>query len=331
MPLDERTELRHILRQFPIASTDTIESLGNAGGFSGAQLWRLGCSDADYCLRRWPKRHPTNDQLAWIHRVLSHAAVCDCDFLPVPLLNHNQQPFVTVDGWRYELAAWMPGDANFGDDPNDEKLNQAIDALARFHLASAQVSLNFQPSSNIRGRCQSLSEAPQLIRKIRIAVETEAIPAIGQLKRLVTASGKSIAHRLQHQLDPYTKQIFPVQPVIRDIWHDHLLFTDERLTGIVDFGAMQMDHISLDLARMLGSLVGSDADRWTVALDRYSQFRPLTDKDRQLIKILDQATVLLGSLNWLKWILLEGRQFESMTGVSRRVEHLVVRWEQARW
>ena len=80
------------LSQFPLfdhcsgsLGAGDIESLGNAGGFSGARLWRIRSDDKCYCLRRWPREHPSRQRLSFIHRVLRHVASQGVEFVPIPL------------------------------------------------------------------------------------------------------------------------------------------------------------------------------------------------------------------------------------------------------
>src|SRR5206468_3640782 len=76
-------------------------------------------------------------------------------------------------------------------------------------------------------------------------------------------------------LEPWLSGARPLQPCLCDPWHDHVLFDGDRLTGIVDYGAAKVDHVSVDLARLLGSLVGDDADAWQRGLGAYRSVRPL--------------------------------------------------------
>ncbi len=50
----------------------------------------------------------------------------------------------------------------------------------------------------------------------------------------------------------------PIQPCIGDIWHDHILFLGDGVSGLVDFGGMRADTVAGDIARLLGSLVADD-------------------------------------------------------------------------
>ena len=74
--------------------------------------------------------------------------------------------------------------------------------------------------------------------------------------------------------------VAPQQWVIADIWHDHVLFQDDEVSGLVDFGAVRTDAVSLDLARLLGSLIEDEPRRWSEALDAYQQDRPLSPGER---------------------------------------------------
>jgi Ser/Thr protein kinase RdoA (MazF antagonist) len=112
-----------------------------------------------------------------------------------------------------------------------------------------------------------------------------------------------------------------------DIWHDHVLFTDHNVTGIVDYASVRMDHVAVDLARLIGSLVGDDKDRRQAALEAYAVIRPLSREERDLVDLLDWTGVVVGAGNWLRWLYLENRVFENVEGVIRRLSELVTRME----
>lgn len=219
----------------------------------------------------------------------------------------------------------MPGAATFEQDPNDPRLGNVMSCLAKFHLASAQINLGFQKSENATSRFLALQNAGKLLEAVESARTDRGPKSLPRLREIVVNKGVKHASRLAGVLEPFIQDVFPVQPVIRDVWHDHLLFTDNDLTGLVDFGAMQIDNVALDLSRVLGSLVSNQPDRWRFAIETYSNTRQLSPREIEFVFVLDQSSAFLGGLNWLKWVLLEGRSFESEEHVEKRIQHLIGR------
>jgi Ser/Thr protein kinase RdoA (MazF antagonist) len=113
------------------------------------------------------------------------------------------------------------------------------------------------------------------------------------------------------------------------VWRDHVLFVEQRVSGLVDYGSMKPDHVAVDVARLLGSMVGDDSHAWHVALEAYRAERPLSELEVELAQVLDRTGTLLGAANWLKWIHREQRDFESRELVAARLAELVNRME--RW
>ena len=245
--------------------------------------------------------------------------------MATPIESNTGERYVHDNGFFWEVAPWMPGEATFDRDPNDHRLENVMSSLAKFHLASAQVSLGFQSSQNAATRLAALRDAGQLIEKLESADSKRTPQFVDQLRRIISSLGTDNAIRLADCLEPFVQEVFPTQPVIRDVWHDHLLFQGNELTGLVDFGAMQMDNVALDLSRVLGSLVGNEVNRWSAALKTYSETRQLSSREIDFVFALDQVAPFLSGLNWLKWILLERRSFESDEQVEKRIRFLIRR------
>ena len=295
--------------------------MGNAGGFSGAIINQIKSPAGDHCLRKWPTPHPTQERLDWIHRVLLHGKVNGCP-IPFPIRSNAGETFIRFQNHFWELTPWLPGSANFEQDPNSERLENTVETLAKIHQSNAQIQLKVGQSRNILERIEQLRDFHMRFGMI------DRHPSL-QHSEMMTSLHSQL-RRCSNQVQPCLENLQQIgyqplvlQPVIRDLWHDHILFTGNQVTGIVDFGAMQMDNVTLDLARMLGSLIGDPDDpRWTAALEQYQLFRPLTTTERRAIQMLDRSAVLLGSLNWLCWIVLDQRSFEDWTAVKRRVQIL---------
>jgi homoserine kinase type II len=119
----------------------------------------------------------------------------------------------------------------------------------------------------------------------------------------------------------------PLQPCIRDVWHDHLLFQGEEVSGLIDFGALRPENVAADVARLLGSLVADDTEGWAVGMATYEAVRPLSPPEAVLVSAFDRANGLLSVFNWLLWHYEEERLFENRAGVLARLDHHLGRLE----
>jgi Ser/Thr protein kinase RdoA (MazF antagonist) len=116
--------------------------------------------------------------------------------------------------------------------------------------------------------------------------------------------------------------------VLRDIWHDHVLFTNDKVTGIIDPSACRMESVACDLSRLIGSLVGDDVRLRHQAFEEYERHRTLTTGERALATVFDRTGVLLSGWTWLEWIYVERRPFHDRQAVTRRLTQVVERMEQ---
>jgi homoserine kinase type II len=133
--------------------------------------------------------------------------------------------------------------------------------------------------------------------------------------------------RVPRRLQRWTATAQRSQPCLCDLWHDHLLFEGDRLTGLLDYGAVKVDHVAVDLARMLGSLIDSDPAGWQAGLRAYRQIAPLEADEEELAHALDETGIVLGVANWMRWLYEEHRPFPDRSAVARRFATLVDRLE----
>ena len=193
-------------------SEPSVEELGSGGGFSGAQLWKLNGSTESFCLRRWPNSHPNREILTWIHLVLSHAKHNDCPFVAAPIRTIKNETFTTEDGSLWEIAPWMLGAANFNANQSEAKLANMMEALARFHLASAQVSLDFRQSTNVQVRLNQLNTLGATLEQIHRAPKQNigAKVDLSHLQSALEAAHHSITPELLKQLPNFAAMTWPV-------------------------------------------------------------------------------------------------------------------------
>lgn len=303
-----------------------VTALGGAGGFSGALFWRVQTPAGPRCLRRWPSEHPAPSRLQFIHNVLVHVSAGGLRTVPAPVRTLAGETFVAHRGHLWELATWLPGTADYRAAQSLSRLRSAMRALAAFHRAAEsyplpQVMASTSPSLRFRvDRWRELQAGGADRLEASLDDRWPELAALGRLcLTLYRRAAPSAGPVLASAESLYTAQ----QPCIRDIWHDHVLFVGDEVTGLVDFGAMQVDTVAADVARLLGSLVADNVESWTHGLAAYESVRPLSLPERALVAAFDRANVLLAGTSWLEWCFGEQREFENRSGVlSRMREHV---------
>ena len=313
-------------------------------GFSGAAVWFVQPAGGTerFVLKSF-RSGTTRERAAWVHRLMRHAAAAGVAEVPELLVARGGSSLVTgSDGIHWELVRFVPGAAT--DRPTPAQGVAAADVLARFHGAVATLpgcaeSRGPAPAVERRiAQCRELRDRPWCLRRRTLShdrlagqLHPERLAAV--LERwdraiaIFSVAAGTAAIEAVVRVSPVATTL---QPVIRDIWSDHVLFdaeTRSRVAGIVDFHAAATDTPATDLARLLGSWrspVGlADRplpDRWPEPLAAYDRIRPLEDRDRQRIGFLHAAAVLCGLDNWFRWIVEEGRDFAGWEAALGRID-----------
>ena len=364
-----------VLAAYPVVGQPkAVHYLGGAGGFSGAQFWRIDATCGQFCLRRWPAEYPKAVDLDFIHSVLLHVAKNGFTVAAVPIENSAGATYMAHSGYLWEVAPWMPGRADFADQPTEARLAAAMDCLARFHRAAEKfcwAKVETEESITAVGQVCNLSEKDAILSHYPtfdsapvLSPGRPACPAVNpspgirkraevlrdwlsgrsreledttdrganwpemrhrakRLLRLLPKWAPSVAEELAH----FGKSSVPLQPCIRDVWHDHLLFQENKVSGLIDFGSMGVDNVSCDIARLLGSLAGGSPVFWQLGLEAYAKIRGLSAVELELVRAFDRSSLLLGALNWVAWTMLDRRIFEKPKAVLQRMDALMDRLE----
>jgi homoserine kinase type II len=308
-----------VLQHFAVTS----RGLTPHHGFSGALIWRVGSAPQPLCLRAWPPGDPTAERLAWIHRLIDLA---DLPFVPALLRTRAGATWIEHADRLWDLSAWMPGVADFKSHPSIPRMEAASVALAQLHTAWATSSFDPQPIPAVLRRLNAHREWLAWSRLLKQLPPLDRYaPELRQLCEQAWSILQSRAELVPRLLAAWTNRSVPVQPCLCDIWHDHVLYDAEKVTGIIDYGGMKIDHVAVDLARMLGSMAGNDRKLWTAGLEAYCRLRPLSASEQELTTILDETGVLMGLATWLKWLYRDGKLFADSGAVAERLEHLLER------
>src|SRR5439155_6917801 len=91
------------------------------------------------------------------------------------------------------------------------------------------------------------------------------------------------------------------------------------------FGAMAVDLVAGDLARLLAEWLEGDRLARAEALDAYASIRPLDQHEAALIELFEASAALLGAGRWVRWHFVEGRVFEHPQTVARGLERGLTR------
>lgn len=310
----------------------TLEHPASARGFSGARVLRL-CSDPEVlCLRRWPPQGLPEKRIVALHRFLAHLQQSGIHQIAVPLRTASGSTLVQHDGDLWQAEPWMPGDANFHHAPTDQKLRSAMHSLARVHRAAERYDAPSDESiwfaRHVAAPSPACHERLAMIRdwttercafdrsRLTAQAPTDFATLADDLLQLYTSARRPIERKLQSLQDTPV----PLHPCLRDVWHDHVLFEQDNVTGLIDPAATRTENVATDLSRLLGSLLGDDRPRWKFALAAYHDVRPLAPAEHQLITALDQSSVLLSGLTWIDRFLNDRIAADDLHRVSRRVE-----------
>jgi Ser/Thr protein kinase RdoA (MazF antagonist) len=309
-----------------------IESLGSAGGFSGAKFWRIRAACGTLCLRCWPQEHPPPEGLEFIQAVLWHVTREGFVLVPLPRETRRHAGYVRHDGYLWQLEPWMPGEADFRKNPTDERLTAAVAALAEFHQAASSFPLPDAPLSPSPGIGARLGQLRNWLDgdldRLRATILPGTCPELASRAARVCSLVPLYGSEVLTGLNRCSFHRVAIQPCIRDIWHAHVLFEGGRVSGLIDFGSLRAESVAADLARLLGSLAGGDIDRWRLGLDAYRAIRPLSEAELDLIEAFDRSSVLMSGLNWIDWIYRQKRAFENRNAIPGRLDEILARLEQ---
>ncbi len=214
----------------------TWEPVG--GGFSGAAVWR----GADLALKAWPADFSPSRLVAIHARV---ALLTHLPFVPRIHATPEGDTVVVAGGRAWDLSAWAYGEPERGV-PSAARVSSAAAALASVHAA---------------WREPAWGPAPAVLRRLRVIADWDAdrpAPAgpFGDAVRRATAVLPRHLAAARAALQPWAARAVPLQTCLVDVWPEHVRFAADRVVGLIDFGAVQTDHVAADLARLFGGFPG---------------------------------------------------------------------------
>jgi homoserine kinase type II len=305
-PVDSRFSA---LNRWKLRLRDVPEAV--SGGFSGAAVLKIDCAEGLFALRGWPEGTDRR-RLDALHRLLEHVANAGVP-VAVPLRGADGSRLQQHAARWWQVEPWLPGTADFRGSPTHAKLNAAVETLAAFHSATATFEPSPDESAWLGG--PAFSVAPAIVERrmlstrrliggevnmVRLRVPADDPGEFAVLSRRVLNGVDRLGPRVHGELRDAESLIVPLSPVLRDVWHDHILFMGDRVTGLIDPSACRRDTVAADLSRLLGSMIGDEPERWENAVEAYRRHRSLSVSECKLIPVLDRSGVLLSAINWVR-------------------------------
>ncbi len=327
--------LRTVLAAYPADCRPLAppQPLGNAGGFSGARLWRFAAGRGTLLLRAWPPGSPDRTTLECIHGWLG--SLRDLPFIPLPIADREGHTFQHVAGPLWQLEPWMPGEAEPDRPPQRDRLGAGFVGLGALHAALVHQG-GVGPSVGLAARAHEItawltSGFDELAGHLRRAPASAERELATQWSRLARRLAPAVVEELRRE----ASRPVPVQPCLRDARPEHFLFRDATLTGLVDFGAMAVESPAADLARLLADWVGEDRALRGSALTAYESVFPLGPDTSRLIGVFERSTSLLIGGHWARWHYRENRTFDDpqavRKGLVRGVDRIMGLTDAAGW
>jgi homoserine kinase type II len=290
-----------------------------SGGFSGASVWRGDDAQGKprFALKQWPVETAVA-RLAQIHGWMRDAA--HLPFVPSLFSTAEGAAIAQQDERIWDATMWLAGQPRIP--ACKTEVESACAAVAEIHVAWSRHA-GHSSSVGVQRRIDVLSQW--------LANPTARLSAFQtSLDHLVQRAVKELARIAPlalRALLPWENVPQLLQPCIRDLRAEHVLFVDERVTGIIDYGAMAVDTPVFDLARLLGDLVGDNEELFAQGLNKYRECRPTFAFSDRFVRLLDRVGIVCSLVGWLLRLSNESPALPT-ENIANRLLHLIVRAEQ---
>jgi Ser/Thr protein kinase RdoA (MazF antagonist) len=319
-----------VLSRYPsrLQPVSLVQRLGNAGGSSGATLWRYRAECGDMALRAWPGHGPTLVRLEMIHGWLQELSGLGDIQVPVPVPAIDGRTIQRQVGLYWEVTPWLAGEPELKRPPAAARVQSAFAALASIHR---RLSGHGQRGAS-PGLCLCILELERLaeggLDLMAGALERSQADALAVTGHRWIFLARATIPRVLPSLRDASRLQVTLQPCLRDARPEHFLFETDRLSGLIDFGAMGIESVAADLARLIGEWLAEDYPLRAMALAAYQQVRLLDASESALIASLEATGDLLIAGHWLSWHYLDHRRFDDSGEVARGVARGLHRLER---
>jgi aminoglycoside phosphotransferase (APT) family kinase protein len=250
-------------------------------------------------------------------------AAADLHFVTRLIPTNCEHSFVLHAGQCWDVTTWMDGTPDLLNSPAPPLVFSAGRALAELHRRSHTPTNAIAPCSAIARRLHLFAEWEAA--RFRFTGRANEVAEVENTLELV----RTRLPLARSELLRFAPLRGRVAGIHGDFWPENVLFQQDRLTAVLDFGNVAADHPEVDLGRLFADVPGTDRPLIVTAVEAYNSAAPL-DLSTPLVEVL-ATTGRLGSLaNWhlrltagspdaglLSAALLRIRRLESLITVER--------------
>lgn len=279
-----------VLAAFPPIIRDCSWTLlPPGGGLNGAQVWRGDLNgESLFALKRWPASF-TPERMRHVHERLQ--AVANLDFTPRLIPSPIGQTLISHSGHCWEVITWKPGTPDLLTHPSLPQLRAAGVALAQLHRAWLLPNADTAPCSAVTRQLNLLTKWEQT--RFQFNGRPDELAELNDSLDLVRSRVRTVRTELLTVVS-IRGQVFPVHG---DFWPENVLFQNEHLTAVLDFGNVGFDHPEVDLGRLLADVPGANRTLTDVAIAGYRSIVP-SELSIRLVELLAKSGRLGSLANW---------------------------------
>ena len=293
-----------------------------AGGLSGATAWAVDHGGHHFVLKSFAAA-ASRTHAEWVHAFMQAVRRGGVAQVPAVVPAVDSQTVQADDvGTLWELLEWMPGEPIAR--PVARQVMAAAEVLAHVHQAAAAWSGHAGCRDHSPAVLHRIARARDLLRRPWAARlrATFRGPLRERLIQAISIFAAAGGEQAVARVATWESRPVAVQPVLRDVWRDHVLFVGEQMTGVIDWHAAGVDAAATDIARLVGSWPSGSAIG-ALFLDAYVSVRPLEHDERALVPFLQATGILFGLDNWFRWTVEENRSFADTSMVEGRFDALL--------
>ncbi len=294
-------------------------------GFSGMIGVRYRSAAGEWIVKGHLPEKVSPERLERVHRLGRYAALQGCLLLPRVLPLPSGATVCRHAGRIWELQAVVQGSGDWAGEPSREKVLAAIRGLARLHVAAGDFGTNRAkagPAPCARVRLERLRSYRQFAAQVpRSIFDKFSDRRFAGLASQVVDGFVQEEPMLRASLQEVAEIEVPIGPALRDVRPCDVFFLGDEVSGFVDPTAAELDFPLTDVVRLVAESWESGVS-WTEALATYREAGPLPAEGERLLLPLERSSRWISMLNWVRWVMFEGRSEVSLDRATARLIRL---------